>query len=325
MQVLRFARRIAVAIFATLLLASTGQAANVFISSTGNDANPCSITAPCRSLQKAVDVAVAGSNVIVLDTAGYGANVVIGKSVSIIAEGAVASLLPGAGSAAVTVNGAGIVVTLRGLALNGQGVGAHGMSIVNAAAVQIENCTIERFANNGILLINNNAELFVADTISRDNAADGLFVPGTGTTAKLTVVNSHFENNGDDGLDVEGIQSAVTRTVLSGNGGHGFELGGGSANVTTTSAVANQASGYLVGIAGQMALERSVARGNAASGLLVLAGAGNVGIASNSVFTNNAVGLRNNGGGAVLRTRQNNTVSGNTTNTIGALTPLAGT
>jgi hypothetical protein len=56
-----------------------------FVASTGNDANACSIAAPCGGFARAITQTSAGGEVIVLDSAGYGV-VTITQSVSIIAS-----------------------------------------------------------------------------------------------------------------------------------------------------------------------------------------------------------------------------------------------
>ena len=101
-------------------LAFAAGAQRAFVASNGNDAGPCSITAPCRGFTEAVSKTNAGGEVVVLDSAGYGA-VTINKSISIIAPPGVyagVSVLSGNG---ITVNAPGATVALRGLSINGQG------------------------------------------------------------------------------------------------------------------------------------------------------------------------------------------------------------
>jgi hypothetical protein len=63
---------------------SSGAAQRTFVASYGSDANPCSLTAPCRGFAAAVAQTSTDGEVIVLDSAGYG-TVTIAQSVSIIA------------------------------------------------------------------------------------------------------------------------------------------------------------------------------------------------------------------------------------------------
>src|SRR6185369_1612428 len=100
--------------------APPGTAQRTFVASNGNDANPCSIAAPCRSFDAAIAKTSSGGEVIVLDSAGYGF-VVITQPVSIIAP-------PGVYAGVSVFSGTGIVVnpvlgkvTLRGLTINSLG------------------------------------------------------------------------------------------------------------------------------------------------------------------------------------------------------------
>ena len=91
----------------------------------------------------------------------------------------------------LSIDAAGSVVTLEGLSLNGRNSVVKGITSPTPSAVHIKNCRVERFASNGIDFTSNNTELFVTDSVSRDNGGVGLTVRGT--SAQLTVDNSRFE------------------------------------------------------------------------------------------------------------------------------------
>ena len=91
-----------------------------FVASNGVDTNPCSLAAPCRSFGAAVTAVAAGGEVVVLDSAGYGA-VTIAKSVSIVAPPGLYAGVSVASGTGVTVDGAGINVVIRGLSITNQG------------------------------------------------------------------------------------------------------------------------------------------------------------------------------------------------------------
>ncbi len=269
------------------------QSTIVYVSASGNNSNSCTFALPCRTLQKAVNVVPSGGVVQVLNSAGYG-NLTIAKFVTISGGGHTVAL-----GTRIRINSASAVVVLRDFAMNGLRIGGSGILISNATAIHIVNVEVENYPGDGIRLNGANTKLFVADSVSRYNGSHGLFVNGGGSTPALTVGNSGFENNAGNGLWVDG----------------------GTANVTWTTAANNSGAGYAVGGAGELTLESSVARGNAngsnAQGLFV-SSTGTARI-SNSVFTNNDVGIHNNG---TLLTRQNNTVSGNGTDLIGPPTTL---
>ena len=278
-----------------------------FVASTGKDTNACTRTAPCRTLQRAHNVADAGGEVQVLNSGNYRTLLRIRKSITISGAGVLAT------AGRVVIDKGNAVVTLRGLHLHGDGLGdVNGIQISAARAVHIEDCEIERFRRAGIRLGNVSAELFVSDTVSRDNGGSGLAVFGAGNAlTKLTVDNSRFENNGDSGIAVEAADSSITRSVAAGNAGQGIRQtgdAGGRMHIESTSASQN-ADGLFLS-AGTMVLESVAANRNQFNGLFVAATSGGA-LISNSTFTNNGTGINNSG---VIATRKNNTLELNTTN-----------
>ena len=116
-----------------------------YVASNGNDADPCTVvTAPCKTLARALSVTPTSGTVKVLTA--LQSNVVINKSITISGDGA-----PIVGT--IVISGASTKVALRGLQLNGVDVIANGIRIDSAAAVHIEDCTVERYTGDGILLL----------------------------------------------------------------------------------------------------------------------------------------------------------------------------
>ena len=58
-----------------------------YISTTGSNANPCTLARPCRSLQRAIGVTPAGGDIHILDSGFYGNNATIRKSLTISSNG----------------------------------------------------------------------------------------------------------------------------------------------------------------------------------------------------------------------------------------------
>jgi hypothetical protein len=179
--------------------------------------------------------------------------------------------------------------------------------------VHIERCTIHGFPVRGVLL--NQADLTVTDSVVRDNAFDGMGV----WAGHLTVDNARFENNGQEGLYFLGGTASISRSLLSGNGGAGISAADSTISVTATTSDHNLV-GYEV-LRGQMTLDSVTARGNVNEGLAVTASTARL---SNSVLTNNGIGVVN--VISTVLTRQNNTVSGNAEADLAGdpLTPLGG-
>jgi hypothetical protein len=262
-----------------------------YISITGNDANACTLAAPCRYLPRGISSIPAGGELRILDSGDYGNSGTIRKSLTISGNGNTVFLRN-----ALTVDDGDAVVTLRSLTLNGQGTIANGISIVVAAAVHIENCVVHNFSQDGINVAADGASVFVISSVSRDNGSGG-FVLNAG--ASLTIDNSHFDNNAGNGFFMLGSGSLATirRSTASGNGFNGFQA-----------------------FAGVMTLDSSLAVGNILRGLNIVGAA--VGRISNSTFTDNGTGISNTG---TVETRQNNTVRGNSIDLQGnSLTPIGG-
>jgi hypothetical protein len=151
---------------------ASAQAPRTWVSGVGDDANPCSRTAPCKTFAGAISKTAAGGEISVLDPGGFGA-VTITKSITIDGGGGqVASVLVSGTNGIVVSAGAGHTVTLRNLRINGVAGtptgGLNGIQFLSGAALHIENCTIFGFTQNGININLNTAsaaQVFVTDTV----------------------------------------------------------------------------------------------------------------------------------------------------------------
>jgi len=125
------------------------QATRTWVSGVGDDANPCSRTAPCKTFQGTISKTAAGGTINVLDPAGYGA-VTITKSIVIQAVGSPAGITV-SGTNGIIVNAAAAdVVTLRGLTLDGLGNGLNGVRFLVGRTLVLEHVEIQNFGGNGI-------------------------------------------------------------------------------------------------------------------------------------------------------------------------------
>ena len=136
--------------FAPLLAPSLAhaQATRTWVSGVGDDANPCSRTAPCKTFAGAISKTAAAGEISVLDPGGFGA-VTITKSISLVADGSEGSVLT-AGTAAIIINaGVNDVVSIKGLKLEGTGLGAApstiGVRVLQAGSVYISDTLIRGF------------------------------------------------------------------------------------------------------------------------------------------------------------------------------------
>ena len=286
-----------------------------YVSITGKNANPCTLAQPCKTLQRGIAMTPAGGEVQILESGFYGNNPNINKSLTITGNGHTVYL-----GGVLTIDKAGAVVALRGLVLDGQRSILHGINIVDAAKVHIERCVIHGFTSQGILSTATDVEVFVLDSISRDNAGSGFNLFDTGTQS-VTIDNSRFEGNGASGIIIQNGRATISRSIASNNASDGIvsHIASVIVAVRETTVAHNGNNGFTA--RGPMTVDSSVAFGNV-RGLSVSNLAGSLARISNSTFTDNGTGLSNSGG--TLETRGNNTVEGNTTDVSGALTPITG-
>lgn len=172
----RFARYsyvISLAIFASALTAQA-QATRTWVSGVGDDVNPCSRTAPCKTFAGALSKTATGGEISVLDPGGYGM-VTISKSITIDGTGVIAGIAAG-GNTGMTINitdpkDTAKTVRLRGLGINGYGSGVTGINIVAANNVVIEDTVIDGFANG---IEARAGSVFVKNSSIRDNRENGI-------------------------------------------------------------------------------------------------------------------------------------------------------
>ncbi len=174
-----------------------------FVASVGVDSNPCSITQPCRTFNAAIGRTSPGGEVIVLDSAGYGA-FYVDKAISVIAPpGIYAGVTVHSGDTLTVAAGAFDVVVLRGLSINGQG-DARGVTISSAKQVHIEDCTISNMGQQGIYIPGGNY-VRIAGTTLRSNGKSGVFVPTANSNSiTLAIENTHAVRNAQDGFFLQG-------------------------------------------------------------------------------------------------------------------------
>src|SRR5258706_14539467 len=118
---------IAIFMFAFASLAQA-QATRTWVSGVGDDVNPCSRTAPCKTFAGAISKTADGGEIDCIDPGGFGA-VTITKSITIDCGATFGSILA-AFTNGINVNGAGITVNLRNLSINGVGNGLIGINFI---------------------------------------------------------------------------------------------------------------------------------------------------------------------------------------------------
>ena len=156
-------------------------ASRTWVSGVGDDANPCSRTAPCKTFAGAISKTAAGGEIDALDPAGYGA-VTITKAMTIDGGGGqVASVLVSGTNGIVVQAGPADAVILRNLRINGIGTGINGIRWLAGKSLTVENCDIFGFTTNGIdIAKSDGGKAYILDTVSQNNGSAGIQSRNTG-------------------------------------------------------------------------------------------------------------------------------------------------
>ncbi len=116
---------------------ANAQATRTWVSGVGDDANPCSRTAPCKTFAGAISKTAAGGEINCLDSAGFGA-LTITKAMTVQCEGVIGGVLASGQNGIIVNAGANDAVMLKGLDF--QGINAlNGIRILAAKSVHVDN------------------------------------------------------------------------------------------------------------------------------------------------------------------------------------------
>lgn len=178
------------------------QASRTWVSGVGDDANPCSRTAPCKTFAGAISKTAAGGEISVLDPGGYGA-VTITKSITINGVGTLASILASS-TTGIIVNDSGsgapgtIKVVIRSVSIQGGPDSAHGITGVrmfSGGSLVLDRVTIGGGFQTGVL--SEKGRVYVFNSTISDNTTAGLraLTPAAGQVSSITVENSTISHN----------------------------------------------------------------------------------------------------------------------------------
>jgi hypothetical protein len=274
-----------------LLAAATqlaAQATRTWVSGVGDDANPCSRTAPCKTFAGAISKTAVNGEIDVLDPGGFGA-LTITKSIRIDGGGFVAGVLVSGTNGIVVAAGPSDTVVLRGLDIDGLGVTGdfRGVQFISGNNLIIDGCNIYGFGKRNISIQSstNGAQVLISNTLVHDSVTNGIVVAPPGVTNNVVLDNVHVVNNAFFGI-------AVTA--------------GGTAQIRN-STISNNAGGGLLADNSTMDLESTLISGNGTG--LQAQNSATVRIA-NATIVGNTVGLAISSG-AVVNSFGNNQIAGN--------------
>jgi hypothetical protein len=267
---------VSAAVFVTVLsfaALAEAQATRTWVSGVGDDANPCSRTAPCKTFAGAISKTADGGEISVLDPGGFGA-VTITKSITINGEGAEAGVLA-AGTNGIIVNAQPEdVVTIRGLMIHGAGTGLDGIRYLAGKALHVQQTKVQSFTGACIAAAPGGGTLTVTDSDLGDCAGGG--VDAASSSAAPLNVN---------------LERVVIRSTSA-----GIAAGANAMVNVSQGNLSNNENGVLVDAASAVV----VADGNrfAFNGNGAQATAGKIFVGRNT-FAGNNRGIRPNGGGII--------------------------
>jgi len=270
-----------VLLMSLLATSAFAQATRTWVSGVGDDVNPCSRTAPCKTWAGAISKTATGGIIDALDPGGFGA-VTITKAMTLEGNGTLASTLS-SGVQGIVVNitsGTARHVVLRNILIDGSGVtlGTNGINFIAGDSLTVEDCYIKSYSTTGILFQpNSNAQLTIRRT-SVYQSAIGVRTTGVGAvTALSSISDSNFANNGTgvqadehskmtirnsyvNGNTADGILGTSTTSCLvtvdfcvASNNGTGMRANGGNTEVrTNNSTITGNGTGVSATASGQM-------------------------------------------------------------------------
>ena len=315
MSKFRFTLNIMAVALLTLTVTSLAQAqaTRTWVSGVGDDVNPCSRTAPCKTYAGAISKTAAGGEISTLDPGGFGA-VTITKSITINGtKGAGFGSILHSGTNGVNVNDSAsgspnsIIVTLRDLSINGAGTttGLRGISMTSGKHLYVEDCQIfgsKSAPGRGIDVNLNGA-------------------PASGGAQRVVVRNSQLRDFSGEGIraanaNAVGVNLLLENVQIS-TASAGLSLSTNARAVALNSSFSNCSGSGVEVLAGAQGVDlHDCALLYNVTGLAIAAATNRI---SNCVITANTNGVNFVGG--TLVTYGDNKTQGNTNEAIGGAIP----
>jgi hypothetical protein len=210
------------------------QATRTWVSGVGDDANPCSRTAPCKTFAGAISKTADKGEISVLDPGGFGV-VTITKSITLNGTGTLAGILSAGSPAAVTVNDVNAavpnssVVILRDISMNGAGTGTSGVRYLSGKTCMVDHCWIYGLTSRGIDVsktADGNLKV-INGSVIENVGEDGIHLTTTAGIVVAVIDNTSIMNCAGDGVEaVSNIRGELVRSNVSIAGANGVLLSG---------------------------------------------------------------------------------------------------
>jgi hypothetical protein len=284
---------------------ANAQATRTWVSGVGDDVNPCSRTAPCKTFAGAISKTFINGEIDVLDPGSFG-GLTITKSLTVDGSKMFAGVLA-SGFTGFTINLTDMsgndpnkIVRLRGIRVNGAGAsgtvgtrtGIRGINISSSNPAQprviLEDMVIDGFANEGILFASNGGNLTISNSTITNNGTAGVRADSAGANTNfVTITNSRLDQNVQEGLRVEDrVKATMTSSSASSNGLNG---------VTNISSAA----------ASEVNVDNSTIANNGQNGVISVNATSTIRISGNEITNNVTNGLSLSGGGFICSNTHN--------------------
>ena len=275
-------------------VALTAGATRTWVSGVGDDVNPCSRTAPCKTFAGAISKTAASGEIDGLDPGGFGSVTITGPiTIDGSASGQASSLAAGTNGINVAA-GPSDVVILRHLHVQGAGTGLIGINFISGKALYLEDVVIEGFTGKGIdMNFSTSGFLSVTNSTIRNNGNTAIRPRTTSGALKVTIANSTLEGDVNGVIGSDGTSTDIVNSVIDGMTGIG--AGCTSAGTSCTLSAAhdqldhNGTAIYSGGATSQVFMDSDLVVDNAA-GIGTQSGGTVVSDQNNHFMTNGANG-----------------------------------
>jgi hypothetical protein len=212
------------------------QATRTWVSGVGDDANPCSRTAPCKTFAGAISKTATGGEISVLDPGGFG-TLTITKSITLNGDGTLAGILSSLASQAIlvniTTNLASDKVVIRSISINGAGNGVKGVRVIDGQEVILDNVTISGLTDAAVDVAQSQSFSLFLNNVRISKA-----LVGVRTQTTVGTVAGAFENVNIDGMSSHGVECVNNTSMAFRNlettkcGGSGVRSGGAGVDLS---------------------------------------------------------------------------------------------
>ncbi len=280
----------------TFAHAADAQATRTWVSGVGDDANPCSRTAPCKTFAGAISKTAVAGEINCIDPGGFG-NLTITKSIAIKCDNVEAGVLSAGNVNGFSISAAATdTVWISGLDFEGPATG-NGVQVNTAGTVHIVNCVIRGYANGVSVTTSSSVYVDLFNDYIADNTAEGVFGKPTGGGVRMTIDQTRVSHNGGDGI------------MANGNSGGSLKY-----SIRNSQSVDNGADGMIAfssSAVSQLMIDASSATNNTGSGFRA-SGTAAITRFTRSSVTANTTGVMQDAGGSAL-SYGTNSVDGNGT------------